>query len=263
MTHEETPLKGRHALVTGGGQGIGAAIAMGLAQLGAAVTITGRTVATLERQAQMLRTTHGDGIAAIRCDVTDEKSVRDAFADARRKLGPISILINNAGEAPSARFTDTTKDMWDRTVAVNLTGAYLCTAQVVNEMVEAGWGRIVNMASTAGLRGYNRTAAYCASKHGVVGLTRALSLEFAKVGVTVNAVCPGYVSTRIVDDAIRNVSEGMQKTPEEAREILLRTIPRRQFTTPEEVASLVGWLCSEEASAVTGAAIPVAGGEVV
>jgi NAD(P)-dependent dehydrogenase (short-subunit alcohol dehydrogenase family) len=202
-------------------------------------------------------------VEAVQCDVTDDRSVREAFERARLVNGPVGILVNNAGEAHSARITDTTRERWDHMLAVNLTGTYLCTLQVVEGMVAARSGRIINMASTAGLRGYNRTTAYCAAKHGVVGFTRALALEVAKSSVTVNSVCPGYTDTRLVADAIPNVSEGLGRTREEAREMLLRTIPRRQFTTPEEVAAVVGWLCLPAAAAITGAAIPVAGGEVI
>jgi 3-hydroxybutyrate dehydrogenase len=251
-----------HAVVTGGGQGIGAAVASELSRLGAAVTIMGRTSATLERHAAVLRNAHGARVATVACDVTDESSVKQGFATAKATLGAVQVLVNNAGRAETAAFGDITRAWWDAMLAVNLTGMYLCTQQVLGDMERAASGRIVNIASTAGLRGYNRTAAYCAAKHGVIGLTRALALETAKRGITVNALCPGYTDTDIVADAIRAVSARMGATLDEAEQTLLRTIPRRRFTAPEEVASLVGWLCSPAAAAVTGTSIPVAGGEV-
>ncbi|HTR79884.1 MAG TPA: SDR family NAD(P)-dependent oxidoreductase [Gemmatimonadaceae bacterium] len=262
MTVDERDLAERHAVVTGGGQGIGAAVADELARRGATVTIMGRTAATLMAHAAALRAAHGGAVGTAICDVADEESVRSAFASATGEFGAVHVLVNNAGQAETIAFGDLTRDRWDAMLAVNLTGTYLCTRQVLSDMLRLKSGRIVNIASTAGLRGYSHTAAYCAAKHGVVGLTRALALETAKHGITVNAVCPGYTDTAIAAAAIHNVSARMKTTLDEAEQALLRTIPRRQFTGPDEVASLVGWLCSPAAAAVTGVSVPVAGGEV-
>ena len=257
-----TELRDRHAIVTGGGRGIGAAIAVELARLGARLTLLGRDTEALEGQARALRANGGVEVATAACDVADEASVEAAFARARDVHGEPYALVNNAGQAQSAAFTETSRALWDRMIDVNLTGAYLCTQQVLPAMIAARRGRIVNIASTAGLRGYGRMAAYCAAKHGVVGLTRALAHETAKHGVTVNAVCPGYTDTAMAQQAIDALMAARGVTAEEALTMLTRLNPRGMLTRPEEVASAVGWLCSSAAAAVTGEAIAVAGGEV-
>lgn len=246
-------LKGQHAIVTGGARGIGAAISTALARAGASVTIMGRDKAALARHAESL----GSSAVAITCDVTDEKSVSEAFA----KAGPAQILVNNAGQAKSEKFVNTNRDLWDRMIAVNLTSTYLCTAQVLPAMLKAGSGRIVNIASTAGVRGAARMTAYAAAKHGVVGLTQSLALETVKFGITVNAVCPGFTETDMTEQGVQELMEAKKVSREEARAMILRVIPRGVMTTPEEVAATVLWLCSPESSAVTGQAIVVAGGE--
>ena len=250
-----------HAVVTGGSRGIGAAIARALARRGAAVTSFARDGETLDAQVKAL---HRGGATAqgITCDVSNERSVEDAFARAVDALGPVGVLVNGAGVAESAPFSETTRTAWDRMIGVNLTGTFLCTAAVVPVMLDRGWGRIINIASTAGLRGYKTMTAYCASKHGVVGFTRALALETARHGVTVNAICPGYTDTDMAERAVSNLVAALGKSPDDARAMLIRSIPRGQLTTPEEVASAVAWLCSPDAGAVTGIAMPVAGGEV-
>jgi 3-hydroxybutyrate dehydrogenase len=255
-------LAGRHAVVTGGGRGIGAAIAEELARLGASLTLLGRDVARVEARAEALREAHGIRVAAFACDVADEASVVEAFARSREALGDAQVLVNNAGQADAADFAAMPREVWDRMLAVNLTGTYLCTREVLPAMTAAGWGRIVNVASTAGLRGYPKTAAYCAAKHGVIGMTRALALETAKLGVTVNAVCPGYTDTDMAAAAVDNLVRGLGKTPEEARKMITRVNPMGRLIDPAEVASAVAWLCSPGASGVTGQALAVAGGEV-
>ena len=256
----ELGLRGRHAVVTGGGSGIGLAAATALALRGARVTLMGRDAARLQRTAAVLAA-DGHTARTVVCDVESEAGVASAFADARTQQGPVNLLVGSAGPSASARLVDTDLALWNRMLAVDLTGVFLCARAVLPEMLEARAGRIVNIASTAGLRGYNRMAAYCAAKHGVVGLTRALALETAKHGITVNAVCPGYTETGMVEQAVDNlVAAG--RTPVEARAMLTRITPRGALTTPEEVASLVAWLCGDDAAAVTGASIPVAGGEV-
>lgn len=262
MQELERYLEGKHAIVTGGSRGIGAAVAAELVARGAKVTIMGRSAEALERKAEELRGEAGVTVAVEECDVADESSVRSAFGNAVAALGPALVLVNNAGAAKSRTFTQTTLDVWNEMLSVNLTGTFLCTAEVLPAMIEARDGRVVNIASTAGLRGYKTMSAYCAAKHGVVGLTRALALETAKHGVTVNAVCPGYTDTDITTAAVSNLVAGLGKTAEQAMAMLTRTIPRGTLITPEEVATAVGWLCSPDAAAVTGIALPIAGGEI-
>ena len=262
MQEIERYLEGKHAIVTGGSRGIGAAVAAELVARGAKVTIMGRSTEALERKAEELRGEAGVTVAVEECDVADESSVRSAFGNAVAALGPALVLVNNAGAAKSRTFTQTTLDVWNEMLSVNLTGTFLCTAEVLPAMIEARDGRVVNIASTAGLRGYKTMSAYCASKHGVIGLTRALALETAKHGVTVNAVCPGYTDTDITTAAVSNLVASLGKTAEQAMAMLTRTIPRGTLITPEEVATAVGWLCSPDASAVTGIALPIAGGEI-
>jgi NAD(P)-dependent dehydrogenase (short-subunit alcohol dehydrogenase family) len=262
QTSGEPYLRGRHAIVTGGGRGIGAAIATELARLGARITVMGRNVTDLERQVESLSREFDVETAAVSCDVADANVVAAAFAEARGRFGDARILVNNAGQAEGARFTETSPELWDRMLTVNLTGAYLCTREVLPAMLAAADGRIVNVASTAGLRGYHRMSAYCAAKHGVIGLTRALAVETAKRGVTVNAVCPGYTDTDMAKRAVENLVAARGITPAEALQMLMRANPRGALIRPEEVAAAVGWLCSPEASAITGVSMPIAGGEV-
>lgn len=262
MADTERFLDGAHAIVTGGSRGIGAAVASELVTRGARVTIMGRDRESLERRAAEMRGEEGVTVAVEQCDVSDGASVTAAFSGAIASLGPAYILVNSAGIATSRKFAEMSRQIWDETIAVNLTGSYLCIAEVLPGMIEAKAGRIVNIASTAGLRGYKTMAAYSASKHGVIGLTRSLALETAKQGITVNAVCPSYVDTDMTTMGVENIVRNLGKTPEEALEMLVRTIPRGRLIAPSEVASAVSWLCSPTASGVTGIALPVAGGEL-
>ena len=248
--------------MTGGGRGIGAAVADALARRGATITVMGRTTSTLDRTVADLRERHGVAALAVECDVADESSVARAFLDASEKQGDAFILVNNAGGGESAAFLDTDREMWDWTLAVNLTGTYLCTSRVLPAMLSAGAGRIVNIASTAALRGYRTMAAYCAAKHGVLGLTRALALETARKGITVNAVCPGYTDTDLAQEAVLNIAAARSVSKDEALAILLKSMPQGRLTTAAEVAAAVAWLCAPDSSAVTGIALPIAGGEV-
>jgi NAD(P)-dependent dehydrogenase (short-subunit alcohol dehydrogenase family) len=261
MSSMDRYLEGIHAVVTGGSRGIGAAIATALAERGATLTLMARTIGDLRSHAATLQQ-YNVAVQTIECSVSDDASVERAFARAVAALGPVGILVNNAGTARSARFSATSRTLWDQMISVNLTGTYLCTMQVLPAMLAAEKGRIVNIASTAGLRGYKTMSAYCAAKHGVVGLTRALALETAKHGVTVNAVCPGYTDTDLTDTAVGNIVTVFGKTADEARALLVGTIPRGVLTSPQEVASAVSWLCSPAAGAVTGVALPIAGGEI-
>jgi len=245
--------------VTGGGRGIGAAVALELARLGANITIMGRDQARLDAHAEVVAKAHGVEVAAVQCEVSDEASVAEAFRIARETLGVPYALVNNAGQSEGAMFTATSPALWNRLLAVNLTGTFLCMQQVVPAMVEAKAGRIVNVASISGLVAFKQVSAYTASKHGVIGLTKVVALETAAHGVTVNAVCPAYVDTDMAERAVQTIAKS-GRTEEEARKMILRTIPRGTLITPEEVASAVGWLCSPAASGVTGESITVAGG---
>jgi NAD(P)-dependent dehydrogenase (short-subunit alcohol dehydrogenase family) len=257
-------LAGRHAVVTGGGKGIGAAIASALAIEGANVTLMGRTAATVDEHAGRLRDAYGVGAHGVAIDVTDPPAVREAFAAAAGQFGPVEILVNNAGQAVAGPVQEIALDAWEQILRVNLTGPMLCIQQVLPAMIAARSGRIVNIASTAGLKGYARVATYCASKHGLVGLTRAVAAETARDGVTVNAVCPGYVAdTDIVRAAVENVSRTTGRSPEDALAVLARFSPRGDLITPQEVAATVVWLCSPAASAITGQAVAVAAGELM
>ena len=262
MTSADRWLEGQHAIVTGASRGIGAAIATVLARRGASITLMARSLAALEDRAHALGDAHGVAVAAIACDVSDEESVQAAFARATETHGPAHVLVNNAGAARSASFLDTSRAMWDEMIGVNLTSVYLCTQAVLPHMLTAKQGRIVNVASTSGLRGYKTMAAYCAAKHGVVGLTRVLALETASHGVTVNAICPGYVETDIFEQALQNLMQARGIDRAAARAMLTRPIPTGRFTTVEEVASAVDWLCSPTTGNVTGIALPLTGGEV-
>jgi NAD(P)-dependent dehydrogenase (short-subunit alcohol dehydrogenase family) len=252
-----------HVVVTGGGGGLGAAIATAFAAEGAALTLIGRTPATLAAQADVLRRTFGVKAGAETCDVADADSVMRAFESAMGARGPVHVLVNNAGYAAAGLFQQTTLDEWRRVIDVNLTGTFLCTQRVLPAMLEAGEGCVINIASTAGLRGYTRVAAYCAAKHGVVGLTRALAAETRRTGVTVNVVCPGYIQdTPMLHAAVANVARNTGTTEAAARENLAKASPGGAFVTMSDVAAKAVWLCSPEASRMTGHAVTLGDGEI-
>lgn len=245
----------QHAVVTGGGSGIGAAIATAMTEAGARVTLMGRNAEKLQDKAEEL------GTEFQVADVTDRTQVATAFAAAARQNGRVTILVNNAGAAEAAAFGKMDDELWDRLIAVNLTGVYNCTKAAIAAMAEAGSGRIVNIASTAALTGYAYVSAYCAAKHGVVGLTRALALEYARKGITVNAVCPGYTNTDIIEQAIDKIVAATGRSRDEALAEMLKVNPQQRLIEPEEVAATVMWICQQES--ITGQAIAVAGGEVM
>lgn len=251
-----TDLTGKHAVVTGGKSGIGAAIADALLSAGANVTIMGRDLKALREKADA-----HDHCFAVRCDVTDEIAVEEAFESARDIYGPIDILINNAGAATSLPFKKTDLKHFKSMLDVNLNGPYLCIKAVIDGMVSRGTGRIVNVASMAAVKGYAYVTAYTAAKHGLLGLTRSLALEMATKGVTVNAVCPGFTDTDIAKTAVTNIMEKTGRTKEEAIAELAKYNPQNRFISPQEVAHAVVWLLDEKSSSVTGQAIEVAGGE--
>jgi len=253
-------LNGKHALVTGGARGIGLAIARELLRQGAAVTLTGRDQAALDGAVAALAPQ--GAVRRVRMDVAESASVEQGMAEAVRASGRIDILVNNAGQAESASVGKTDDALWARMLAVNLSGSFYCSRAVLPGMLEAGWGRIVNVASTAGLIGYTYTAAYCASKHGVVGLTRAMALEVATKGVTVNAVCPGFTETDLGREAIANISARTGRSQAEATAALAAFNPQKRLVQPDEVAQAAVWLCLPASAAMNGQAIAVAGGEV-
>ena len=256
----QTLLAGKHAVVTGASRGIGAVISAALVAEGLRVSLLGRDVGTLQRVAQELG---GEQVAvAIPTDVGNSSSVQAAFTAARDRFGPVQLLINNAGQAASAKFTETDEDLWNRVLAVNLTGTYLCTRQAVPDMLQTGFGRVVNVASIAGLRGGAYISAYVASKHAVIGLTRSLALEYATRNITVNAVCPGYVDTDIVKNAIASITSKTGRSESEALAALVATNPQRRLIEPREVADTVMWLCRPGTESVNGQSIVLAGGEV-
>jgi NAD(P)-dependent dehydrogenase (short-subunit alcohol dehydrogenase family) len=250
-------LQGAHAIVTGGGTGIGAAIARALAAEGAKLTLVGRRKEPLHEVAAQT------GAAVAPADVTDPGEVQKAFASAREANGPITILVNNAGAAESAPFRAITVEAWRRTMAVNLDALLHCCQAALPDLLDAASGRIVTVASTAGLKGYTYTAPYVAAKHGAVGLTRALAAEFAKTNLTVNAVCPGFTDTDIVAEAIEKIRTKTGRGEEEVRAEVARFNPQQRLVAPEEVANAVLWLCLPESASINGQAIAVAGGEVM
>ena len=264
MTNNTAFLIQRHAVVTGASRGIGAAIARGLAHAGAHLTLIGRSRDSLENIAAELRALTRVHTEAV--DITNNAAVHTAMQAAEQALGPIHILVNNAGQASSQPFDKTDLAMWQSMITTNLTGTYSCTHAALPSMLRAASsgtpGRIIHVASTAGLQGYAYVSAYTAAKHGVIGLTRSLALELARKNITVNAICPGYTETDIVQSAIENIVAKTGKTPTQAREALADRNPQKQLVQPEEIAQAVLWLCGPGSAAINGQAIAIDGGEL-
>jgi len=246
----------QHAVVTGGASGIGEAIAEQLADTGMRVTVMGRDPERLRTTANRLN------VASQQVDITNPEDVQRGFAAAVTVNGPVTILVNNAGAAESSTFRKMDNDLWDRMLAVNLTGTYLCTKAVIDAMSEAGFGRIINVASTASQKGYAYVSAYCAAKHGVLGLTRSLALEMARQGVTVNAICPGFTDTDMVARSLDKIVESTGMQRQQALAELVKNNPQGRLIQPKEIAEAVLWLCHPNSASVTGQAISVAGGEI-
>ena len=253
-------LDGRHALVTGGGSGIGAAIARALVEAGAAVTIAGRDKSKLEAMARSLK------CATAVADVTREADCTAMVDAARERLGPLDIVIANAGAAESAPFARIDSAHWQRMVDVNLTGAFNTARAAIADLTRAGAGeggrRLIFIASTAALKGYPYVAAYVAAKHGVLGLARALSAELATTGVTVNAVCPGFTDTPLLEASVAAISAKTKRPADDARAALAKDNAHNRLIAPEEVAGTVLWLCTAAASSINGQAIAISGGQV-
>ena len=264
--------QGKHALITGGGQGLGSAIAMALAKEGANITIAGRDLAKLEIAAKQI----GNALP-LQCDVTDPKQIEELFSKAQKHFGDVDIMVANAGAAKSAPFLKTDFALWRNMLAVNLDGAFLSAKAALTQMTKKGTdnkgtgkkstdkkstGRVIFIASLAGLKGYAYVAPYSAAKHGVIGLTKSLALEFAKTNITINAICPGYSETPMLEASINNIMQKTGKSEKETRELLSKDNPQGRFIQPEEVAATIMWLCSDEAASINGQAISISGGEI-
>jgi NAD(P)-dependent dehydrogenase (short-subunit alcohol dehydrogenase family) len=248
-----------HAVITGANRGIGAAIAHALAPTGAGISLLGRNRPSLEKVAAEL----GTETCVVVADVTDGASLQAAFAQAKEKFGPVTILVNNAGQARSAPLHVGDESLWNEMLAVNLGSVYRCIRCVLPDMLQAGRGRIINIASTAGLTGYPYVTAYCAAKHGVIGLTRALAIELARKNITVNAVCPGYTDTDLSRDAIAAIQAKTGRSEADVRAVFTAHNPQGRMVTSEEVAQTVLWLCTNEVGSITGQSIAIAGGELM
>lgn len=245
------------AVITGGGRGIGRAIALALAEAGADVVVMGRNQANLELVRDEVAAL-GRRTAARVCDVADAAAVREAFAWVRETVGPVDILVNNAGITASVKFAETDDATWERIMRVNVTGPFFCCRAVVPDMAARGGGRIINIASIAALHGIPYSAAYSASKHALLGLTRSLALELARNKITANAICPGWVETDMVEDAVRNIVAKTGRMPDDARASILAMSSQQRMITPQEVAVVALRLAGPEGAGVTGEAIVVA-----
>jgi 3-hydroxybutyrate dehydrogenase len=252
-------LNGKTALITGGGRGIGREIALTFARQGARIAVAARTADQVEQVAREI----GNNAIALVCDVSNSESVTRMFSDMRERLGDADILVNNAGIAESATFVNTTDELWHRHLSINLSGTFYCTRAALPAMLKKRWGRVINVASIAAKTGAPYVSAYTASKHGVLGLTRTLALEVATAGITVNAICPGYVETEMVSRGVDQITAKTRLTAEEALDSLKKMSPQNRFVTPEEIAALALLLASDEGRGINGQGINVDGGTVL
>lgn len=249
-------LQDKHVVISGGGTGVGSAIARTFAESGAKVTITGRTAAPLQALAAQLPNT-----IAVCSDVTDRDSIDAMLTAARDQHGPVHIAIANAGAVQSQPFGKISAQQWQQSLAVNVTGTFNLFQATLLEMQASGWGRLIAIASTAGIKGYPYVADYCASKHAVLGLVRALALECAATGVSVNALCPGFIETPMLARSIENIMQKTAMDQQQARAVLLKDNPMGRFIAPSEVADSALFLCTSGAGAINGQAIAINGGE--
>lgn len=252
-------LTGKSALITGGGRGIGRAIALRFAHHGARVALAARTREQVEQVANEI----GNDAVALVCDVSDPESVSRMFTEMRERFGEADILVNNAGIAESATLVTTSDELWRRHIEINLSGTFYCTRAALPAMLKNNWGRVINIASIAGKTGAPYIAAYSASKHGVLGLTRSIALEVATNGITVNAICPGYVDTEMVSRGVEKITTRTGRTAEEALDSLKQMSPQNRLVTPEEVAAVALLLASDEGRGINGQGINVDGGTVL
>jgi NAD(P)-dependent dehydrogenase (short-subunit alcohol dehydrogenase family) len=256
-------LANRIALITGGGRGIGRAVAFAFAREGGRVAVVARTGQEVARVAEEIRDECGVETMHAICDVSDKESIARAFVEVERGLGVVDILVNNAGIAESAPLVKTSDELWQRHLAINLSGTFYCMRAALPSMIERGWGRIINVASIAGKTGAPYISAYAASKHGVLGLTRTAALEVATKGVTVNAICPGYVDTDMTTRAVETIEARTSLSATDALEAIKRMSPQNRLITPEEVAALALLLASPEGRGINGQAINVDGGSLL
>lgn len=252
-------LNGKIALITGGGRGIGRAIALTLAREGVRIAVAARTAEQVEQVAAEI----DNEVIAVTCDVSDPESVTRMFAQTSERLGDVDILVNNAGIAESATLVNTTDDLWHRHLAINLSGTFYCTRAALPAMLQKNWGRVINVASIAAKTGAPYIAAYSASKHGVLGLTRSVALEVAAKGITVNAICPGYVDTDMVTRGVEKITSITGRSAEEARQTLEQMSPQNRLVTAEEVAAVALLLASDEGRGINGQGINIDGGSVL
>ncbi len=255
------PLEGKHAVVTGGGRGIGAAIAAALAQLGVTVLVTARTTREIQEVADAINDDGGTAFA-VSCDIIREDSVQQLATAAFDRLGAVDILVNNAGIAHSSPIGKIQLNDWNQLFAVNATGSFLCLRAFVPGMMERGWGRVVNIASVAGVTGDRYVSAYSASKHAVLGLTRSVAAEVAARGVTINAICPGYVDTAMTEASVNRIREKTGRSASDALAAILATTPQGRLISPAEVAHMAVSLCHDDAAGINGEAIIMDGGHL-